>query len=239
MKTKNPSLVGGVLRSLRVGYGVNQEAASIRLNVHVSYVSHVERGTRRPNPLFVRSWITAYPVPLMRIKSATADVLGLLDPEPAGPRDLTDGHPQNDMIVGHLVSLQSEADVAFVRRCGHALRLPAADAYSADDLPPLIWMALRSLRPKAASSDQVLAVVNGLTMGFQWGSATEQYEAAFVRDHFLVPLFDAVCDLPVLAQSADPLSADDPLWVELTDLWPRLSPVARRGLVAAAREWSR
>ncbi|OLZ08130.1 hypothetical protein [Sulfobacillus thermosulfidooxidans] len=58
-----------------------------------------------------------------------------------------------------------------------------------------------------------------------------------MREHFLVPLFDAVEDLPVLSRPDDPWPSNDPLWDELSSLWPHLSPVAHRGLLAAAREW--
>lgn len=219
MSQAQAGLVGGVLRALRVGYGLSQAAIAARVALERSWVSRLERGDHVPKPAVVQAWITACPPPVMPVDTAVSDALALAEPDGNNP-----AASAADMIIACRAPLFT-ASATTARRLADALRFPAAVTFAAEDLPPLLWWSLRALR---AVGDRATA---SLVLSAADSTASESLSAV---DN----LSDALRALPVLSVPAAARPEED-LWSELACLWPRLDPTARRGLVAAAREWCR
>ena len=239
-----PNVVGGViaveampsvLRVLRMAYNLSQDQLARTLGMHVSYVSHVEREVRRPNPRALRAWIAACPVPVLVSETLLADLSEVS--LTARERDVTNGQPDADWILSHLVASSVKNESAlWTRRGSEALRFPFPESVSATDesLTVVLWLSVRSLQQYPENMNQLMAIRQGFKE-FELGDWREP-NIPLLHQRCITPLWQLVETLPVVSEITTPPLGDG-IWDELQELWPHLPDTARRGLVAAAREW--
>ncbi len=151
------------------------------------------------------------PVPVVPVAALVPDVVDLM-------RERRQDLVVRDWIVASVSATEVDtAPAACARRLGRALRFPDADALMGDDLAPLAWLALRGVRHHAPASGDEADPGQDMQRG--------RWDAVIAR----------VAALPVVAVSEEP--PVDEWYRELSELWPQLPPAARRGLLAAAKEW--
>ncbi len=152
-------------------------------------------------------------------------------------QEVTNGQPDADRILSHLVASSIQNESALWTRCGReALRFPFPESVSATDesLTVVLWLSVRSLQQYPKNINQLVEIRLGFKE-FELGGWRGQ-NIPLLHQQCVTPLWQLVETLPVVSEITTPPLADE-IWDELRDLWPHLPDTARRGLVAAAREW--